>query len=209
MTTARNQAAPAVPVSSADPVGDVVAPLRGTVVEIGAGRGANVAVLHPSVRWIAVEPNLDRRRALRAAAERRGGGSRVIVGRAESLPLLDGCADAVLSTRVLCSVDDPEAALAEVIRVLRPGGVFAFVEHVGAPRRSVLRVAQQVVAPWSRLFDGCDPRRDIEAAIARAGFATVELRHHEQGRGLDPWRPHIAGHARRRTAEPSDHEVAR
>ncbi|HEY9408761.1 MAG TPA: methyltransferase domain-containing protein [Jiangellaceae bacterium] len=155
MTTARNQAAPAVPVSSADPVGDVVAPLRGTVVEIGAGRGANVAVLHPSVRWIAVEPNLDRRRALRAAAERRGGGSRVIVGRAESLPLLDGCADAVLSTRVLCSVDDPEAAL------------------------------------------------------ARAGFATVELRHHEQGRGLDPWRPHIAGHARRRTAEPSDHEVAR
>lgn len=177
MTTAWNQTAPTGAMSSADPVGDVVAPLRGTVVELGAGRGANIAALHPSVRWIAVEPNLDRRIALREAAERRGGGSRVIVGRAESLPLPDECADAVLSTRVLCSVDDPEAALAEVIRVLRPGGVFAFVEHVGAPRRSVLRAAQQVVAPWSRLFDG--------------------------------WRPHIAGHARRRPIAPSDHEAAR
>src|SRR5689334_12021755 len=96
--------------------------LGGDVLEIGPGTGVNLAYLSPTVRWIGVEPNGYLRERLRAEAARRGLAAEVRAGTVERLPVPDRSVDAVISTLVLCSVPDPDAALREVRRVLRPGG---------------------------------------------------------------------------------------
>ncbi|WP_112238151.1 class I SAM-dependent methyltransferase [Kribbella monticola] len=149
--------------------------LRGTVLELGAGRGANFAHLSPNVSWIGLEPH-DRTRAalLRTAHDLRR--RQVLAAPAERIPLPEASVDGVLSTVVLCSVSDLGAALAEVRRVLRPGGRFVFFEHVAAPPGTWTYRLQRLAAPFSRTFDkGCDPTRDIGTAIRSAGFATVDL----------------------------------
>jgi SAM-dependent methyltransferase len=90
--------------------------LRGHVLEIGVGRGANFGLLHPDVRWTGLEPH----RATRARLPRDAVGRSVLDAPTEAIPLEDGSVDAVLATVVLCSVRSPERAVAEVCRVLRP-----------------------------------------------------------------------------------------
>ena len=104
------------------------ADLRGTVLEIGAGKGANFGLLPGQVRWVGLEPAGRRRRRLA-----RGHAGVVLAGIGEQIPLRDHSVDAVISTIVLCSVRDQDRVLTEVRRVLRPGGVFVFCEHVAAP----------------------------------------------------------------------------
>jgi ubiquinone/menaquinone biosynthesis C-methylase UbiE len=150
--------------------------LRGTVLELGAGRGANFGMLAADVSWIGLEPHERTRKALvkRAAARLRSW--QVLAAPAERIPLPEASVDAVLSTVVLCSVSDLGAVLAEVRRVLRPGGRFVFFEHVAAPRGSRTLWLQRVATPVTRKFDkGCNPARDIGAAIQAAGFASVDL----------------------------------
>ncbi len=148
-----------------------------TVVEIGAGAGANLRYLSRGSHVIAVEPNVHMHPALRAAARRRGVTVDVRAAAAEELPLASESADAVISSLVLCSVADPARALAEVRRVLRPGGRFWCIEHVAAPPDTALALAQRAVArPWRWLFEGCDTQRDVEALLRAAGFSRVEVR---------------------------------
>lgn len=162
------------------------------VVEIGAGAGPNAPLLPPGTRWIAVEPNVHFHPHLRAQAEAHGLDLEIRDGTAEALPVGDAEADAVVSTLVLCSVASPEASLAEVQRVLRPGGRFVFVEHVAAPRGSGLRWAQRVVrGPWRLVGDGCRLDRETGALIEAAGFAEVEIERFRAPLGLVS--PHIAG----------------
>lgn len=173
----------------------LLAPLRGTVVDVGAGAGVNLAYLDPSVRYVAVEPNVHFHDRIRAAARAAGIAARVETAVAERLPFEDGSVDAVVGTLVLCSVDDPAAALAEIRRVLRPGGAFVFVEHVAAPPGDPLRRVQRAVRPlWRLLADGCRPDRDTADALAAAGFAALELERFALP--LGPVRPHVAGVAR-------------
>lgn len=172
------------------------ADLRGDVLEIGAGTGANVALLPPGVRWIAVEPNPYMRDELLAKAEQAGVPVELRAGHGEELPAADGSVDAVISTLVLCSVDDPARVLREVRRVLRPGGRFVFLEHVAAPTGTPLRLLQRLARPvWRFLADGCRPDRETERDLRAAGFRSVDL---EAWRL--PWRvslgvvaPHVAG----------------
>jgi len=170
--------------------------LTGVVVEIGAGAGVNARYWGPGVRWVAIEPDpVLRERAARAARQRSPPGE-VLDAVGERLPLEDGSADAVVASFVLCSVRDPSRVLAEILRILRPGGTFTFVEHVAAPAGTWERRVQSAVRPcWSALGDGCEPDRDTEREIRAAGFASVEAR---------PFRlrvpvvsPHLAGVARR------------
>jgi ubiquinone/menaquinone biosynthesis C-methylase UbiE len=151
--------------------------LRGTVLELGAGRGANFGMLDADVSWIGLEPHAATRRALvRSAGFGRLKKAEILAAPAEQIPLPEASVDAVLSTVVLCSVADLAAALAEVRRVLRPGGRFVFFEHVAAPRGSRTHWLQRVAAPVTRRFDkGCNPARDIATAIQAAGFASVDL----------------------------------
>jgi ubiquinone/menaquinone biosynthesis C-methylase UbiE len=148
--------------------------ISGTVVEIGPGTGANLPYLPRGVRWIGIEPNpymhgyLERRaRSLAVPVE-------VLRGAAERLPLPDASADVVIATLVLCSVADLPAALAEIVRVLRPAGRFLFIEHVAAPPGTRLRKLQRWVKPlWKRLGDGCEPDRETWCALERAGFSQL------------------------------------
>ncbi|MEP0547275.1 MAG: class I SAM-dependent methyltransferase [Rhodothermales bacterium] len=172
--------------------------LSGTVVEIGPGAGVNLPYYAAGVRWIGVEPNVHFHERLRRAAERHGIEADVLGGVAEHLPVPDASADAVVSTLVLCSVTDLDAALAEVRRVLKPGGRFVFVEHVAAPEGSLLRRVQRIVKPaWGVIADGCRPDRETGHVIERAGFADVQIERFDAAMPLPVVRPHIAGTARR------------
>jgi SAM-dependent methyltransferase len=173
----------------------LLSPLAGTVLEIGPGGGNNLPFLKAGVRWIGVEPNPFFHDRLRARGERLRIDVDVRAATAEALPVADRSVDAVVATLVLCSVRDPEAALREVRRVLRPGGRFVFVEHVAAARGTGLRCAQRAARPlWRALSDGCHPDRDTGLLIEAAGFADVQLRHSRLP--VPIMGPHIAGVAR-------------
>lgn len=104
--------------------------LRGRVLEIGAGYGANFAHLGPGVEWVGLEPSARRRDTLAGNARRHGHRTPPVAASAEDIPLPDASMDAVLATAVLCSVRDQSRALDEVTRVLVPGGRVVFAEHV-------------------------------------------------------------------------------
>ena len=162
------------------------------VVEIGGGAGPNARYLAPGTRWVVVEPNVWFHPHLRRAAERHGLDLDLHAGGAEALPVATGGADAVVSTLVLCSVEDVGAALSEVRRVLRPGGRFVFVEHVAAPPRSALRLAQRALRrPWGWVADGCRPDRETGRRICEAGFESVQIERFTAPLGLAA--PHVAG----------------
>jgi SAM-dependent methyltransferase len=168
--------------------------LRGHVLDIGAGAGVNLPYLDPGVRYTAVEPNPHFHRRIRQRGRRAGIDAEVIAAVAEDLPLADASVDAVIATLVLCSVDSQQAALAEIRRVLRPGGTFAFIEHVAAPAGTALLAAQRALrTPWGLLADGCRPDRRTGEAIADAGFAEVHIERFEVPGGLVG--PHVMGRA--------------
>jgi SAM-dependent methyltransferase len=154
----------------------VCAPLAGAVLEIGFGSGLNLPHLPPAVTVVhAVEP-LDRAFELSAERRRR---SHVRVERSgldgQTLPLDDASADAALSTWTLCSIPDAVAAIREVRRVLRPGGVLHFVEHGRAPDRSVRRWQDRLDPLQQRIACGCHLNRDIPALLAAGGMRVERL----------------------------------
>ncbi|MDR2999030.1 MAG: methyltransferase domain-containing protein [Microbacterium sp.] len=154
----------------------VLPALRGVVLDLGAGSGIAADHLADGVEWLALEPRARVEPALHARLDRRRG-ARLLTAPAEAVPLEAGTVDAVIASTVLCSVRRPDRALAEVRRVLRPGGVLVFFEHVAAERGTWTSALQAAYAPISRLVDrGCDPHRDTESSIRAAGFATVEVR---------------------------------
>jgi ubiquinone/menaquinone biosynthesis C-methylase UbiE len=148
--------------------------LSGTVVEIGFGSGLNVPHYPPEVSVVyAVEPALRARRL----AEPRVAGSHAQVRHVgldgARLPLPDDSCDGALSTFTLCTIPEVEQALAELRRVLRPGGVFHFLEHGVAPDATLARV-QRVIEPAQKLLaDGCHLTRDPRDLVERAGFRIV------------------------------------
>jgi ubiquinone/menaquinone biosynthesis C-methylase UbiE len=148
----------------------------GRILEIGAGTGANFSHLPPRSTILALEPNPAMHPALERRAIEHDMDLRLITEPAEAMPLEDDSVDTVICTLVLCTVDDPEAVLREVQRVLRPGGTFRFVEHVAAHPASPRRWLQRALArPWAWLFEGCQLCRHTEAAIEAAGFANVQF----------------------------------
>ena len=150
----------------------------GTVAEIGAGAGANLSRLAPGTRLLAVEPNRRMYPGLQERAAAAQVDMTLVPGIAESLPLPDNSVDDVVCTLVLCTVEDPGRALAEVHRVLRPGGTLRFVEHVAAPAWSPRRWLQVLLRrPWGWVFEGCDPARDTVSHLRAAGFSTLRVEH--------------------------------
>ena len=149
----------------------LLASLEGEVVEIGAGTGLNLASYERAVRVVAVEPDpgMAKRLTTRAAAARPA--AEVVAASAEALPFTDASFDAAVSTFVLCSVADPAAALAEIHRVLRPGGSLVLLEHVRGAGRAARW--QDRLTPFHRSVMGnCHLNRDTFAAVEAAGFET-------------------------------------
>jgi SAM-dependent methyltransferase len=168
--------------------------LPSTVVELGPGVGANLHYLRAGTRLIAVEPNVAMHQRLRARAARADIDLELHVTVAECLDLPDSSVEAVISSLVLCTVTDPVAVLAEVRRVLRPGGRYAFLEHVAAPEGSALRHLQRAVRrPWSWAFEGCSCERDLRTVIEEAGFARTTIADHRMSGPFLPVNSQIAG----------------
>ena len=148
--------------------------IGGSVLEIGPGTGPNLSYYPHGIHWLGVEPNPYMISHLKAAAARAGIDVDIRSGTAEHLPADDNSIDTVVSTLVLCSVNDPEHVLREVCRVLKPGGKFLFLEHVAAPPGTFLHRLQRFIRPlWKRIGDGCHPDRDTGSVISRAGFSEV------------------------------------
>jgi ubiquinone/menaquinone biosynthesis C-methylase UbiE len=168
--------------------------LTGTVLEIGAGDGANFPDLPAGIAWHGLEPNPNRCRSLVRTAAAYGHHAPVITAPAERIPLGDASVDAVLATTVLCSVTDQKTALAEVRRVLRPDGAFVFFEHVAAPAGTWARRAQRCWAHVTRRVDaGCDPSRETWRAIETAGFREVQARWYTRQPGHGIYNPFLGG----------------
>lgn len=175
----------------------LLAGLEGSVIEVGAGEGSSFG-LYPSAVTdvLAVEPD----DYLRGLAEQRAASASVPVvvvpGSAEHLPAPNAGADAVVCSLVLCSVPDQSRALAEIYRVLRPGGTLAFYEHVRSHRPWVAAVEDALTPGWQRFAGGCHLNRDTLEGITAAGFQVQDNeRFGFAPQLLAPPMAHILGHA--------------
>lgn len=106
-----------------------------------------------------------------------------VTASAEKLPLADRCVDTILTTWTLCSIPDVRSALAEMRRVLRPGGRLLFIEHGRSPDRSVHRWQERLTPLWARIAGGCQLNRPIDALLEAAGFRAITL---DRGYGDGP-----------------------
>ncbi|HEX2050416.1 MAG TPA: class I SAM-dependent methyltransferase [Actinomycetota bacterium] len=168
--------------------------LAGDVVEIGGGTGLNLPHYGAGARVVAsdADPVMLARARPQAAASLAA--VRLVVADAQALPLRDACADAAVVGLMLCSVPDPERVLAEVRRVLRPGGVVRFMEHVRAPDGTLRARLQDALNPaWRAVSGGCNANRRSVEAIRAAGFDVRWT--HELGVGLPHLRPIVVGEA--------------
>lgn len=163
---------------------ELFANLRGKaekILEIGVGTGPNLMYYadYPDIFVFGVDPNRKMQKYAQAAAETAGLPSsnfRFIQAVAEALPLNHASVDAVVGTLVLCSVQDVDQALKEVRRVLKPGGMYIFVEHVAAKDGTILRSVQGFLDPLQQtVADGCHLTRHTATNIARANFAGVDV----------------------------------
>lgn len=150
--------------------------LHGDVVEIGFGTGHNVPFYPPGVRRVAAVEPADTGWKL---ASKRVAASSVPIDRTgldgQSLPLPDDSCDTALTTWSLCTIPDPAAALAEIRRVLKPGGTLHFLEHGLAPDESVRRWQHRLEPVQKRVFGGCHLTRPPADMVRAAGFEITEI----------------------------------
>lgn len=170
--------------------------LKGDVVEVGAGTGLNLPYYPATVaRLILSEPDRHMRtKLLERMRAQHWDRAEVLDAALEGLPLPKGRFDAVVATLVLCSVPRLDRALADIYRVLKPGGRFVFLEHVAAenrPRR--LKWQHRVEPVWKRISGNCHLTRRTEGAIRAAGFTILEIRRESMRKAWPLVRPTIRG----------------
>ena len=169
---------------------------RGNVLEIGGGTGANLPYYTADVNVTFLEPDPHMVRRLKRNIVRQGRDAAIVQQLGESLPFADESFDTVITTLVLCMVQDADAVVREARRVLKSGGAFLFYEHV-VSTNSMGRWWQDRLNPvWKCLTTGCNLNRDLTFSIRSAGFASVELEAFDLSIGLPVTIPNIVGVAR-------------
>jgi ubiquinone/menaquinone biosynthesis C-methylase UbiE len=174
---------------------ELLAGVAGDVLEVGAGTGANLRHYPTTVRRLVVaepEPHMRKRLARRLAEA----GRAVELSEADvmALPFADASFDVVVCTLVLCSVPDPARALAEIRRVLRPGGRLVFLEHVAADERPDRLAWQRRLEPlWRHVAGNCHVTRRTGALIRDAGFVVDDERRQSVRKALPIVRPSVRG----------------
>ncbi len=165
---------------------------RGDVLEIGGGTGANLPHYHDAGRVVITEPDPFMREKLWPKLDQAQVPIEVSDAGAQRLPFADDSFDVVVSTLVLCTVPDQREALAEVRRVLRPGGRLLFIEHVRGSD-GIARWQDRILPLWRRLCAGCHPNRDTLASIRSAGFEVRDLERFVPPVPLAGIAPHVQG----------------
>ncbi|WP_420603522.1 class I SAM-dependent methyltransferase [Flagellimonas sp.] len=167
-----------------------------TVVEIGPGAGANMRYLKKGTKLIAIEPNIHMHKNLKKSAQKYGIDLEIktIVG--ESIDLPDNSIDFVACTLVMCTVSDPVKCIEQIKRILKPSGVFVFIEHVKARKNTMLELIQNLThKPWHWFFEGCNTNRDTKSLLESAGFSTLVLEEYNSYSPFIPIIPQIRGRA--------------
>jgi len=173
----------------------LLAEAGGSVLEIGAGTGANLAHYDDKVESLVfTEPEPAMLRRLERKASEEAPLATILQAPAEDLPFEDDGFDTVVSTLVLCGVDDQARSLREIHRVLRPGGRLLFVEHVRSDDPGLARL-QDRISPLNRFFFGCDCNRSTLATIEATGFTVSRLEHSALPKAPKFVRPLIVGAA--------------
>lgn len=171
--------------------GRAVPRCAGVVLEVGAGSGINFPLYDPTrvTRVYALEPS----EGMRAAAAAHVVEARVPITwidlPGEAVPLPDASVDTVLLTYTLCTIPDPEAALAQIVRVLKPGGRLVYAEHGAAPDPGVRAWQARLTPAWSWFAGGCHLDRPVSALIAASGLRRVE-----EDAAYLPKTPRVLGH---------------
>jgi SAM-dependent methyltransferase len=150
---------------------------RGRTLELGSGTGLNLPHYpHGLDELILTEPAAPMRARLEDAVRRSDAPATVLAAPAERLPIADGSVDTVVSTLVLCTVDEPVVVLDEIRRVLRPDGQLLFLEHVRSDSARLARWQDRLETPWRRFAVGCRCNRATLASIEAAGFSVQRSR---------------------------------
>jgi ubiquinone/menaquinone biosynthesis C-methylase UbiE len=171
----------------------LLADATGRVLEIGGGTGANLQLYGPGVESLTVtEPEQPMLRRLDRKVREQAPLTKVLRARAEELPFADDSFDTVVSTLVLCGVDDQAGSLREVHRVLRPGGQFMFIEHVRSDEPKVARM-QDRMNGVNRFVVRCDCNRATLDTIEAEGFKVTKLERTELPKAPPFARPLIVG----------------
>ncbi|KAH3849287.1 putative methyltransferase-like protein 7A [Dreissena polymorpha] len=176
-----------------------------SILEVGAGSAANLQFFPVNTELTCLDPNTNFVGYIKSNLEKcnKVVSAEIVQGYAEDMPFKSDTFDVVVSTLVLCSVKDVEKSLREIKRVLKPGGMFVFLEHVADQPKTFIWYSQRFMNPLHRTFaDGCETMRNTDQVIANAGFKKVNIDNFK-AKGLPFWlRPCIVG-----TASKLDHST--
>ncbi len=172
----------------------LVARVRGSVLEVGGGTGANLSFYGDGIEELVItEPEEPMARRLEHNLAGYSLPARVMRVSAEELPFEEHSFDFVVSTLVLCTVDDPARALGEIRRVLRPHGQLVFLEHIRSDQPGLARWQDRLHPAWVRIGHGCHCNRPTLENMERAGFSIAELEHDRLRKAPPIVRPLVAG----------------
>jgi ubiquinone/menaquinone biosynthesis C-methylase UbiE len=175
----------------------VLSGAEGRTLDVGAGTGANLGLFPEAVtELVLAEPDPHMLKQLRAKVEEGRAEAEVVAAAAERLPFADASFDSAVFTLVLCTVPDPAAALAEVSRVLRPGGRVLFIEHVRSRDPDLARWQDRLERPWRFLGDGCHCNRDTIATIESSPLTLEKVERDRLPKSPPIVRPLVRGCAR-------------
>lgn len=175
----------------------LLARARGRTLELGAGTGVNLELYPDSVaELVLTEPDDHMRRELEKRLAALGRRAQAVDAGGERLPFPDASIDTAVATLVFCTIPDPQAALAEIARVLKPEGSLLFLEHVRATDPKAARWQDRLERPWGWFGRGCHPNRDTLATIAASRLEVAEVERDRMPKAPPIVRPLIVGEAR-------------
>lgn len=149
----------------------VVSQATGRTLEIGAGTGLNFDYYSTDADpLILSEPEENMANILRKRVDASDRDAEIVRAPGELLPFDDNSFDTVVGTLVLCTVEDPAASIAEIKRVLKPGGKYLLIEHVRADSERLARWQDRMNKPWGAIADGCNCNRDTAQLLTDGGF---------------------------------------
>jgi ubiquinone/menaquinone biosynthesis C-methylase UbiE len=172
----------------------LIADARGATLELGAGTGLNLRHYPDAVtELVLTEPDSHMARRLRSRVADAGRPVEVVEAPAERLPLEDARFDTAVVTLVLCTVKEPAQALAEIARVLKPGGRLLFIEHVRADASGLVRWQDRLERPWGWIAGGCHPNRDTVGSLDASALRVESVERCEMPKAPPLVKPLVAG----------------